>query len=239
MKNTKVLNNIEHADLRIDTRKKMEYGDSVGGSIIFPSEVLAAQKEYPIFFQKSSETGEFQMIVLFGFKQDENLFLTESGWQAEFIPAVIERDPFLIGFQADSSTGEKRPVVHIDMDSPRITSEGKGVPVFLDNGGNSPYLDAVTKHLDIVNEGVGAAQKMFEVFTEYALIESIALDIEFNDGTGYNSNMYYTINQDRIYELHGDEVVKLHQGGYLQLAYLILASFGNLKRLVDRRNALG
>ncbi|SMF33624.1 SapC protein [Alteromonadaceae bacterium Bs31] len=238
MSNIKILNNKEHAGLRINTEKKSEYGDNIGGAIVFPTEILEAHKEYPIFFQKSQDTGAFQAVALFGFRQDENLFLTNSGWQAEYIPAIVQREPFLIGLQENASTGEKTPVVSVNLNSPRIAKPEEGETVFLEGGESSPLLVEATRQLDIVHDGFGASVKMFEKFLAHDLMESFTLDIEFNDGSKYGTSMYYTISQDKLYELSAESITELHSGGYLQLAYLILASSSNLKRLINRRNAL-
>ena len=95
-----LLNNIAHKDLKIITQYSARFGDNLGSTLTFPTEFGDIQREYPILFRKESANGKFQSVVLLGFKPDENLFLDEfRGWQADYIPAVIERGPFLIGFQ--------------------------------------------------------------------------------------------------------------------------------------------
>ena len=101
-----MLNNITHKDLRVITRYGAEFGDNIGTVLTFPTEYGDVQREYPIFFRKDPQTGEFQSIALLGFQQDENLFLDESGWNAAYIPGIVARGPFLIGFQTQDSSGE-------------------------------------------------------------------------------------------------------------------------------------
>ena len=74
-----MLNNIAHKDLRVITRHAAEFGDNVGTVMTFPTEFADLQREYPIFFRKDANTGEFTSIALLGFAQDENLFLDEHG----------------------------------------------------------------------------------------------------------------------------------------------------------------
>ena len=231
-----LLNNVHHKDLRIVTKKKAEYGDNVNGSLILPAEFIDASKEYPIYFQKNAETGAFQVVVIFGFKQDENLFLGENGWEGEYIPALIRREPFLIGFQTEKGTEKKTPMIHIDMDSPRISRDGQGERVFLENGGNSPYLEEISKLLSMINDGIPASKAMIDVFLKYELIEQFTLDITFNDGTQYKTNSFYTIHQEKLLALDDATIGQLHRGGYLQLAYIVLESLRNIKRLISRQN---
>ena len=52
---------------------------------------------YPIFFIKDGATGQFYPAAVFGFDENENLFLSDQGWDASYIPMMIRRHPFLIG----------------------------------------------------------------------------------------------------------------------------------------------
>ena len=54
------------------------------------------------FSVKTQSLDSFYPTALFGLEQDQNLFLTEDGWDAAYIPMMIRRHPFLIGYQADS-----------------------------------------------------------------------------------------------------------------------------------------
>ena len=101
-----MLNNVTHKDLRVITRHGAEFGDNIGSVPTFPTEYADVQREYPIFFRKDQDSGEFQSMVLLGFGKDENLFLTEDGrWDASYIPGVVARGPFLIGFQEQDVGG--------------------------------------------------------------------------------------------------------------------------------------
>lgn len=231
-----LLNNVVHKDLTIITKKSALYGDDVSGSLVFPEEFTNVQREYPIFFQKDADTGEFQAVALFGFKQNENLYLSESGWNANYIPALMTREPFLIGFQAAERGAEPTPVIYVDMEHPRIASKGEGEPVFLPQGGNTAFIDAVAKNLMLIHEGVTMSKNMFDAFLALELIESCTLDIEFNNGEKFKSNNYYTINQEAFYALGDENLVRLHQCGFLHYAYMVIASLGNLPTLIARRN---
>ncbi|HAE94281.1 MAG TPA: peptide ABC transporter permease, partial [Hyphomonas atlantica] len=52
MANTALLNNIDHADLKIVTRRGAEFGDSVNQVAVYPTEFSELQRDYPIFFRK-------------------------------------------------------------------------------------------------------------------------------------------------------------------------------------------
>lgn len=230
-----LLNNIAHKDLRIFKHRGAELGDAVGGCVVYPTEFNEVQKYYPIVFQ-ASENGDWLTIALFGFELNENLFLSGDKWLVPYIPAVIEREPFIIGMQ-ERSTGEVEPVVHIDMDSPRVSKGEDGESVFLPFGGNSPFLDRMTDVLSVVHEGVAEAERMLSEFKRLDLIERITLDIEFSGGQQYKNNRYATISKEKLINLPDAEVVNLHRSGLLRYAYLIIGSITNIQRLVDIKNS--
>ena len=231
-----MLNNIAHKDLRVITRHATEFGDSVGTVMTVPTEFADIQREYPIFFRKDMKTGEFMSIALLGFSKDENLFLDESGWNASYVPGVIARGPFFIGFQERESGGDvqKNPVIHVDMDDPRVsTSEGE--PVFLPQGGNSRYLDRVASILNGINVGLSVSKAMFAAFTAADLIEPVKLEIKFNSEEQYDLLGLHTINQQKLASLDAENLHKLHRSGFLQGAFLVASSLNNVQRLIERK----
>ena len=92
-----LVNNVEHKNTKIITRRDEQYGDRMMSTMTFPIEFRNIQSSYPIFFQKDAETGQFFSIALLGFEKGENLFLTERGWEASYVPMSILRQPFMVG----------------------------------------------------------------------------------------------------------------------------------------------
>ncbi|HEY5808817.1 MAG TPA: SapC family protein, partial [Povalibacter sp.] len=201
-----MLNNVTHKDLRVITRHGAEFGDNIGSVPTFPTEYADVQREYPIFFRKDQDSGEFQSMVLLGFGKDENLFLTEDGrWDASYIPGVVARGPFLIGFQEQDVGGtvQKEPVIHIDMDHPRV-SQSEGEPVFLPQGGNSRYLDNISVILRGLRDGMAISKAMFSAFTALDLIEPVKLEIKLGTEEQYNVVGMHTINAEKLRALEGE-----------------------------------
>lgn len=230
-----LLNNIAHKDLRIITRRGAELGDGVGGCAVYPTEFNELQKYYPILFQ-CAENGSWLTIALFGFEANENLYLAGDKWRVPYIPAVIEREPFIIGMQQRAS-GVVEPVVHVDMDSPRISKDGEGEAVFLSLGGRSPFLERMTNILSIVHEGVAEADRMVAEFSRLNLIENITVEVEFSNGKQYRNSRYATVSKEKLLALPDAEIVALHRSGLLRYAYLIIGSVSNIQQMVDIKNS--
>lgn len=231
-----LLNNVAHKDLRILTRFGGAFGDGVGMVPAYPTEYAELQREYPIFFQKDSETGEYRSVVLLGFGRDENLYLQGERWNAGYLPGHIARGPFLIGFQEQNVDGEPRreAVIHVDLDHPRVSFD-EGEPVFLPQGGNSPYLEHVTTVLRGIRDGTEGGKAMYAAFDSAGLIQPITLDIKFDDAHGANVTGLLGIDRERLAALDAESLHALHRAGYLEGAYLVLASMHNLRRLMAEK----
>lgn len=229
-----LLNNIAHKDLRVITRRGVEFGDGVGGCVVYPTEFNELQKYYPILFQRI-EDGSWLTIVIFGFEASENLFLTGDTWRVPYIPAVIEREPFIIGMQHRAS-GIVEPVVHVDLESPRISKDGEGEAVFLSLGGRSPYLERITNILSTVHEGVVEVQRMLTEFSRLGLIETVTIEVEFSNGNHYRNSHYATVSKEKLLALPDNEIIALHKSGLLRYAYLIIGSISNIQQMVEIKN---
>lgn len=230
-----LLNNLAHSHLRVSARFSADYGDDVGMVEAFPTEFAEMQREYPIFFRKDSD-GSFHAVALLGFGPDENLYLRDGEWQANYLPAVIARGPFLIGFQEQMVDGELRnePVLHVDLDHPRVR-DGQGHPVFAPQGGHSPYLEKVIRVLRGLHAGAGAASTMYAALERLGLIQPVQLDVRFDDDSRINLEGLHGIDRERLAALDAAQLHQLHSAGWLEGAYLLLASVHNMQRLVAEK----
>lgn len=224
-----LLNNVEHKDVRIVTRRGAAYGDDVMLAITFPAEFRDLQAHYPIVFRKTPDGTGFEPVVLFGFQDRENLFLGPDSWDASYVPLAIQRQPFLIGI----SNGE--PLVHIDLDSPRV-NRADGEAVFLTHGGNTEFLEQVNSTLLHIYQGVQATPPFIATLREHGLLESFVIDIELDDGSQNRLAGFYTINEDKLNALGADTIATMHRAGYLQAIYMVLASMSQFRALIERKN---
>ena len=230
MTNNVLLNNVDHKDLRIITTRSADYGDNVMFAPTFPGEFRSMQAHYPIVFRKASD-GQFQPIALFGFQERQNLFLGARGWDATYLPLMIERLPFLIG------RSDQQLMVHVDLDSPRV-SRTTGEPVFLTHGGSSEFLERMNSVLLAIHEGFEGTPPFVAQLLEYQLLESFVLDIELANGSQNRLTGFYTLNEERLTGLSGFALERLSKAGHLQAAYMAIASLANFRALIERQNRL-
>jgi hypothetical protein len=237
MPNHQLLDNVTHKDVHVITEHASEYGDNASYSPVFISEFQNVQAHYPIFFQKNANTGQFEAIALLGLASEENLFVNSDGWQANYIPMSIQRRPFLIGFQETDNNGviSQQPVVHIDMDSPRV-SYNQGEAVFLPQGGQSPYLQNISSLLMAIHDGHEQTKKFINTMQEHNLLESVDIQVELKNSAKHKMDFLYTINEEKVAKLSDTAVTALHKLGYLKHIHMVLASLSNMTDLIELKN---
>lgn len=237
MTNYALLNNVDHAEIKIITERSARYGDDIMQAVVFPFEFRNIQACYPILFQQDS-AGGFYPLALFGFQDRENLFLDESGWQAPYIPAVVRREPFLIGFQDSKTQGEteRARVLSIDMDHPRVNRE-HGEPLFQPLGGRTPFLEKTADLLETIYAGIEHNRSFIGALQELDLLEAMTLEIELKDGSRNQLIGFHCLAEEKVQALSAEVLGELNERGYLMSLFMVLASMGNLQRLAELKNA--
>lgn len=234
-----LLNSVDHQHVRVITERGAQYGDNLWFSPTFPLEFRSVQAQYPIFFVKEAATGRLLPVALFGFQQQENLFLQHNNWQHSYIPLSVLRQPFLIGQQLSREHGveQVQRVLHLDTQSPRL-SETEGEALFLAYGGNSTYLEQMAGLLETLHLGLQDSQLFVELLLELNLLESFTLDVQLDDGSKHQMVGFYTIAETVLQQLDASALALLHQRGYLQAIYLQIASQSRIRQLLQLKNQL-
>lgn len=229
-----VLNPDVHGKLRVKQGHSAALGDDVMFCMVFPPEMRNVQASYPILFQKNADDGTFFALALFGFQKGENLYLGEDGWEDVYIPQMIRRQPLLIGFQKGEGDSRKA-VISLDTESPRLNTE-EGEPLFLEHGGASDYLSDVSDLLEKIHHGHQQTQQLVRLLLKHDLLESFALEVTLNSGEQCQLMGFYTINEDKLQALSADAMHELNDAGALAAIFMIVASQGQFRQLIVRKN---
>ena len=230
------INNIDHANLRVSPRAGAEFGDAANQALVFPAEFEELQREFAIIFRRR-ENG-LQAYALLGLDSDENLFLSGDHWTSRYVPASHRRGPFSIGMARNSADPEPgEPMIHVDMDDPRV-GDGEGLPVFLEHGGNAPYLDHISGVLRLLYEGMESAPAAYAALDEAGLLTPVTLTIDVSEDRRYTVPDVLVVDVERLAAVTGEPLERLHRSGVLRLAILVMASLGNIQQLIARKQKL-
>lgn len=232
-----LLNNLDHAELGVRMGHGADFGDDLNQLPIFPAEFEEAQRDYAIVFRRDDQG--LRAVVLLGFDARENLFLSNGGWQARYVPAIQRRGPLSIEYRGDHANAEPEPMIHIDLDHPRV-GRGEGEPLFLPHGGNAPALELMADALRIVHEGVGAGRALGAALEAAGLLQPVQLDVDVGHGRRYQVADVLAVDRQALANLDAQTLHRLNGPGFLALAVLAAASLANIGRLAAlKRDQLG
>jgi hypothetical protein len=235
MSQYEILDKEKHRNLRIKTGYGAALGDAVMYVMTYPMEFRDIQGCYPILFTKDPNTGGFFAAALLGFEADQNLFLQNDGWDAFYVPALTRRQPFLIATGKEGNNDN--PMVSLDLDNPRV-GQDEGEALFDDAGQPTEFLNQKVALLDKLHRGLQHGKGFIDTLLQHELLEQITLDIAFGDGSKKTIDSFYTIAEERLYQLKGDVLESLNQAGYLQPVFMAVASLSRLRDIIERRNRL-
>jgi hypothetical protein len=229
------LNTKEHRKLRVNTARGAEFGENVHLIPVIADELRNLVLDYPVFIMKDPETDRFGMCALLGFEAHENLYLEGDRWNAIYLPAHIRRQPFILGFRGEERTPENS-LVSLDMDHKRVQEE-VGELLFDDEGKATPYLENISQLLGGMMAGLESTRLFIELLSEHDLIEPAQINVTFGSGEMKSFEGLYTVNDEKLGELSGEVLQTMHKHGYLQAASLLIASMGQMQRLIDLKNS--
>ena len=236
MSNLTAINHATHRALRIVAARAAASYANVNITSVIPREFARLLANFPIFFGKSAEEGQFEPAALLGFQRGENLFLTEGVWDAQYVPLQIQRQPFALLPRQNAEPGAPPALdVALDMSNPGIDPQ-EGERLFQDDGQPTPYLQNVTAILSALVTGSREAYAFTEKLSALDLIEPVRVDIEFLDGTETKLQGLYWIAAAKLKALTAAQLAELRDLEYLEWIYFQMASVAHVSGLVSRKN---
>ncbi len=241
-----LVNHQDHAAVKVLDCHSPELSESSNFTMVFPTEFRDVQSQYPIFFQKNSDTGQLYPVALLGFEPGENMYLDNSGWNASYIPLMERKQPFFIGFtNSGSDTSENdnghpngsSMVVTMDPDSPRV-NHANGKELFHADGSPTEFFNEKISVLEQVHYGYEHSEKFVAAMIENDLIEQFVLDIQLNDGSVKQLLGFYTVKEEAVQNLSAEVLGKLSESGFLMPLFMVLASHSALSGLINKKVAL-
>lgn len=228
------LNKQAHGAIKVDTQQVGAAGADLHLVPVVMSEFRKLIVHYPITFSKNAETGQFMCSAVMGFEAGENLFWHHTGWQGVYIPLQITRQPFFLGQDGAGANGDEI-VLCINEDSPLI-SEDRGEALFDDCGNPSSYLQQQQQQLSQLFHGERQTAAFVAAVLELDLLTAMTLKIDFADQSSTAVNGLYTIDEDKLAKLSGDQLRQLQQAEHLAAIYAMIHSTAQIYSLIDKKN---
>jgi hypothetical protein len=225
MANIVVLNSVDHRGVRVQAEAAAKFGDNQRFVQVVVAEFPLLVTHCPILFTKDTETGAFLCGAMLGVDEGENLFLKDGKGHEGYRPLNLQRVPFFV-------SGED---LAIDLDHARISADA-GQLLFNDKGEPTPYLESVKAAFQQLKPGAEMTKRFIQTLLELNLLESIDIELAFDDGSKRILADLYTVNQEVLRKLSDVEVIDLFRRGYLQLIYLAIASLKQVPVLARKKN---
>lgn len=228
-----------HHDIKVINKRGSQFGENTHIIPVIADEVRALVTEYPIYFLKDNQTGQFGINVMTGFEAGENLFLKNDKWTTHYLPLHVLRQPFMVGVRGkkEEQPTPQNTVVTIDLESKRV-SKTEGESLFDKNGTATTYLNSISKLLTKLVEGIPRTEQFVQALLKHELIMPMKLDFALHNVEKKSLDGLYGIDEQKLNELSGDDLQEFHSKGYLQACYMIIASLGRIQSLIDIKNNL-
>ena len=228
-----VLNSDVHRNLRFDTAKvDFSFARDTTAVLLAGVEFAEAGREYPIVFIRGQDK-QMRPVALLGVRKAENLFVDEQGtWDARYIPAFVRRYPFVM---ADGGA-QGQLVVCIDEGCAALNSE-HGEMLINAAGELEPRMNEVMQFLQNFQQEFLRTELITRQLDELGLFVQQGARFDTATGETFQLNDFYLIDEAKCGQIADDKLPGLFRSGALGLAYLHLASLGNLRKLLDRVSA--
>jgi hypothetical protein len=197
---------------------------------VFANEFAAAAACSPILFTKDAGTGRFYAGAVLGFEPGENL-VGGADEPGGFDPLSRRREGFFV-------SGAN---IAIDPACPRF-SEHDGEPLFDEARQPAAALRAMQRTLGEIHNGLERSNAFITAMTDHRLVEPIDVSLSFDDGRRVSLQGLYAVSLDRLREIDDATALRFFRDGTLQLAYTMVASLRQIRRLAalgNRRRGKG
>ena len=237
MTNLVALNSQNHRVLRIAAARAILGHGNVNIVSVIPREFPRLMAHYPIFFSKSSDSGQFEPAALMGFVRGENLFIKDGSWDAAYIPLQIQRQPFALIPRGAAAAADPQATLDlaVDLESPHVQAQD-GERLFQDDGRPTPYLQNLSSMMAALVSGSREAYAFTGKLAELNLLEPVQIDIEFVDRSETKLQGLYWIAAATLKALPAAQLAELRDREYLEWMYFQMASIAHVSGLVARKN---
>ncbi|MFH1217591.1 MAG: SapC family protein [Pseudomonadota bacterium] len=228
---TVALNGRSHAHARIaPVSNDYSFAAEINSVPLAGKEFVEAGKVYPIVFSETIDK-KVVPVALLGIRSGQNLYLGRNGdWRARYIPAFVRRYPFILA--SDRQNGSGNLTVCVDASYSGFDRE-EGEMLFDERGEYSLFFRNTISFLQECHHHFLVTEKYTETLVDKGLLIPYSAKFDLVSGKSFTLDRFLIVDEKKLLQLEGENVLELFRSGHLAWIYFHLASLANLGSLVD------
>ena len=226
------LNLTQHGKMKV---RPIEKSDVIAKTHAIPAtvdEFPLLQRHYPIVFSVGDQPIP---LALMGLSEGVNVFLDDDGKLQDkmtYVPAYMRRYPFLLARVRPDSDELS---LCFDPSAGAVGNFKDGDPLFVDDQPSDATKAILQFCEQFETAGQRTASFMEELMKTGLLMDGeVAIQPEGADKP-FLYRGFQMVDEDKLRELRGDELRKMHQSGMLQLIYAHLFSLPQIREVFSRQ----
>lgn len=229
MANIQPLDNKKHANIKVIPDPTVCHSQNNHLVTISVYELVRIQQEYPVALVKDSDTGRLHLVALLGLQPGENLFYSDQGWKADYIPQQLLHYPFAIS----SGDAEDNHMVCLDFDSENV-NEQQGEALFTDSL-PSEYLTGKNEQLSNSISQANTTRVFIDKLAATDILSPQSLNIKLSHEQEFNLTGLYAVDESKLNALSDEAFCELKKLGYIGPIYACLFAMHNVANLVKMK----
>ena len=231
MAKLKALNSTDHAKLKVGRDSGIIYAQNSHMLPLRVTEVAQATVDFPVMMSRMSN-GATSLSALTSFEPQKNLFVQDGRWISSFTPTAMKTYPL---FLMKDEKGGAEPILGIDDESEAL-SEEDGEALFDKKARLSLHTKQLKAQLIEDSKNMVHTFQFFETLTEFDLIRSVDLAVNYADSRLNRIRGLSMIHEDNLQKLSPERLSELRDRGYLPPIYAMLFSVFQLNALIRKNN---
>ncbi|MES2605655.1 MAG: SapC family protein [Pseudomonadota bacterium] len=235
--NIETVSHAKHAKLRL--KPNADWGHAKGTHLagITLSELSATAGNFPIVFIRTPDNKNYHPVAMLGLRPGENHYYNADGWDSTYVPLMIQRHPFLIGFDDSKPEDSRELTACVNRNSPFLSENAdEGIALFKEDGGETDLLLTVHRLLKDIFDSERLTEQFTTKLMELDLFSPFELILQPQNAEPRKVTGMYTINENKMRALTPEQVQELHKLDFLPPAYIMMGSLYQLNTLLKLRN---
>lgn len=188
-------------------------------------------REFPVVFVKAGQEPDgkdaIAPIAVLGLTQQQNLYVQDTQWRAQYMPAVLRLYPFCI-----ARVDNERFAVCLDRAHTGLGPD-VGEPLFTADGKPTELLASIHKQLETLEAETQRTRLVGRRLLELGVLRDMRFDATLPDGRQHSVDGFLTVDDQKMTELPDSVIGELHRSGILGLVHLHWVSMANMRRLLE------